>query len=220
MVANLTGTASGEQADPVLRWVEVVFSGKVRAGDGGRRQLRQRMADKLGLHALIAVEGLLEGEDHQHAVDVLAHQLDAVLLPGPQLRTDKIEDRNAELMQLLSQAEMNLGKVDEYGDAGPARADGLLEFAKLAPDARQVADDFGEAHDGHLLGADDALKARSGHALATHAEVAGRLVGGGKLLLERGDYQRAVVLAAGFACRDEDRGWHCFLVTPPVLCWF
>ena len=31
---------------------------------------------------------------------------------------------------------------------------------------------------------------------------------GGKLLLERVDEQRAVVLAAGFACRDEDGGGH------------
>ena len=86
----------------------------------------QRMADKLGLHAAFAIERLLEGEDHQHPVDVLPDQLDAVLLPGPQLRADEVEDRNAQPVQLFGQPEVNLGKIDEYGYVGRrARMDRL-----------------------------------------------------------------------------------------------
>jgi len=107
---------------------------------------------------------------------------------------------------------MNLGKIDEDGHAGPACADGLLEAAELAVDARQVANDLGEPHDGHLLGADDALEARRGHALAAHAEETCRLGGDGKARFECRDYQRAVVLAAGLACRDEDALAHVFLI--------
>jgi len=113
-------------------------------------------------------------------------------------------------MQLFGQAEVDFGKVDEHGDTGTARADRLFELAKLAVDARQMADDLGEAHDGHLFGADDAIEARCGHALAAHAEELRRLASGGKLLFERGNYERAVVLAAGLACRDENAGRHFF----------
>src|SRR5271157_5054302 len=208
MVANLAWAASGEQSDPGLRGVEAVFCGKVRAADGGQRQLRQRMTHKLGLDTLIAVEGLLEGEDDQHAVNILANQLDAVLLPGPQLRADEVEDRNAEPVELFGQTEVDLGEVDENGDAGPARANGFLELAKLAPDARQMADDLCEAHNGHLFRTDDALKASGGHALAAHAKKLRRLAGGGKALFEGVDYQRAVMFAAGLACRNEDALGH------------
>jgi hypothetical protein len=54
----------------------------------------------------------------------------------------------------------------------------------------------------------DAFEARRLHPLAAHADELGGLAGGGELLLERGDQQRAVEFAAGFACRDEDGGGH------------
>jgi hypothetical protein len=38
-----------------------------------------------------------------------------------------------------------------------------------------MEDDLGEAHDGHVFRADDALKAGCGHALAAHAEKVGGL---------------------------------------------
>ena len=64
---------------------------------------------------------------------------------------------------------MDFGEVDEDGDVGPAGADGSLELAEFAIDAGQVADDFGEAHDGHVFRADDALEAGGGHARTAHA---------------------------------------------------
>jgi hypothetical protein len=115
--------------------------------------------------------------------DVFLHQLDAVLLPGPQLRADEEDDRNAQAVELLGQLEVDVGKVDEHGHVGPAVADGLLELAELAVDARQVADHLGDAHDRHIFRADDALEAGGNHAIAAHAEEAGCLAGcGGKLL--------------------------------------
>ena len=42
-----------------------IFEGELLAGDAGLREFRERMADKLCLHASFAVESLLEGEDHQ-----------------------------------------------------------------------------------------------------------------------------------------------------------
>ena len=162
------------------------------------------MAHKLSLNALLAIERLLEGKDHQHLVDVLPHQFDAVLLPGPQLRADEVDHRNAQPVQLPGQPEVNLGKINEHGHAGPPIANGLLQPRILAPDTRQMANHFGQPHDRHVFRADDALDPGSGHALAAHAEEAGGLAGCGKLLLERVGQHRSVVLAAGLACRDED----------------
>ena len=208
MVSNLPGPAAGKEANPGRRRVKPVRRGELLAGDGRQRQLRQRMAHKLRLHAAGAIERLLEGEDDQHFADVFPHQLDAVLLPGPQLRAHEKDHGNAQAMELLGQPEVNFGKVDEHGHAGPPILNRLLELAELAVDARQVAKDLGKAHHRHIFRAHHALQAGRGHPFPAHAEELGRLPGCGKLLFKRLNQQRAVVLAAGFACRDEDGGGH------------
>jgi hypothetical protein len=76
------------------------------------------VADELGLDAALAVERFLEGEDDEHLGDVFLDELDAVLLPGPQLRADEEDDRYAEAVELLGQLEVDVGKVDEDGDVG------------------------------------------------------------------------------------------------------
>jgi hypothetical protein len=86
------------------------------------------MADEFGGDAALAVELLFKREDDQHALDVFAHEPDAVLLPGPELRADEVDDGNAEAVELLGEAEMNLGKRGGFhpadrthdGRAGPA----------------------------------------------------------------------------------------------------
>ena len=78
------------------------------------------MADELGLNAALAVELLFKGEDDQHAVDIFLDELDAVLLPGPELRADEEDDGNAEAVQLLGELEVDVGEVDEDGDVGTA----------------------------------------------------------------------------------------------------
>src|SRR5580698_297234 len=162
------------------------------------------MADKLGVDAALAVERLLEREDDQHAADVLLHQLDAVFLPGPQLRTDEENYRHAEAVELFGEPEVDLGEVGEDGCVRPTLADGPLELAEFAVDAWQVAHDFGESHDGHVFRADDAFEAGGCHALAAHAVE----LSVWKPAAKSRNQQRAVVFAAGFAGRDEQGGGH------------
>jgi hypothetical protein len=83
-------------------------------------------------------------------------------------------------------------------------ADGALELAEFSVDAGKVQDDFREAHDGHIFGADDELDAGGCHAWTTHSPQLRCFALWSKLLLDGGGKQGAVVLAAGFACRDED----------------
>ena len=117
-------------------------------------------------------------------------------------------------MKLPGQAEVDFGKVDEHGCIRPARANGFFQLAELAVDAGQVEDNLGQAHHGHIFRADYALQAGGGHALAAHAEEPGCPAGCGELFFQRLNQQRAVVLAAGLACRDEDVGGHGWIAPP------
>jgi len=145
-------------------------------------------------------------ENNKHPADVLLHQLDSMLLPRPQLRAHEINDRDAEAVKLFGQAEVDVGEIDEDSDGGTALADGLAEAAELAVDAGQVEDDLGDAHDRHVLGADNAVETGLGHARATHAEELRCDPFWSEVLAEGVDEPRAIVLAAGLAGRDED-GW-------------
>ena len=49
-----------------------------------------------------------------------ADELDAVLLPGPELGADEVDDGDAETVEFVGESEMDFGKVDEDGDVGRA----------------------------------------------------------------------------------------------------
>ena len=111
---------------------------------------------------------------------------------------------------------METGEVDEDGHRGATFADGLFEALELTPDVRQVAQDLGQAHHRHLLGTDDAFQTSGFHARSAHSKDGRGLAGVLQLLAQSSDQQRAVVLAAGLACRDKDAGSHVLPITPPV----
>ena len=76
------------------------------------------MADEFGIDAALAVKRLLKGKDDEHAADIFADQLDAVLLPGPELRADEVDDGNAETVEFVGEAEVDFREVNEDGDGG------------------------------------------------------------------------------------------------------
>jgi hypothetical protein len=69
-----------------------------------------------------------------------------------------------------------------------------------------MKNDFGESHDGHIFSADDAIDSGSGHSPAAHSEELRFLTFLSKFAGERRGEKSAVVLAAGFARRDENDG--------------
>jgi hypothetical protein len=69
-----------------------------------------------------------------------------------------------------------------------------------------MADDLCDAHDRHIFRADYALEAGIDHARSTHSHESRGLANRAQLPFEFLDEQCTVVLAAGFAGRDEDRG--------------
>ena len=208
VVFDLAEAAAGKKTDPDAVGVEVIFGGELLAGDGGLRQIGEGMADEFGIDAAGAVVRLFEGKDDEHAANVLADEADSVLLPGPELWADEVDDGNAEAVEFFGEAEVDFGEVDEDGDGGAAGADGALELAELAVDAGKMQDHFGQAHDGHVFSADDAIDAGGGHARAAHAPQLRCFGFWREAVGERRGEEGAVVLAAGFACRDEDGGGH------------
>ena len=75
-------------------------------------EIHQRMADELYGYAGIAIQLFLERKDHQHAVgDALDHP-HAALAPRPQLRTDVVDDRDAELFYGAGEPEIEIRKVN------------------------------------------------------------------------------------------------------------
>ena len=102
-------------------------------------------------------------------------------------------------MKVAGEAEVDVGEVDEDGDGGAVAADGAHEAAVAGVDARDVAEDLGDAHDGDVFGADDAVEA--GGAISPPPRPKSWV---GMAGAECGDELRAVVVAGGFAGREED----------------
>src|ERR1035438_3031449 len=103
------------------------------------------MADKLCLNASLAIEALVEGEDHQHLANIFAHLLDAALLPRPELRADVVNDRHPKLVQLARQAQVEIGKVDQHRGVWPSPFGFAHHFAEAAIDERNVLDHLDDA---------------------------------------------------------------------------
>ena len=196
----------GSNAIHWRRRVQLVFAGKLLAGDARRGQVGQRMADELRRNAALAIKLLFEGKDHQHLANVLAHALDAALLPRPQLRADVVDDGHAALVQLARQAQVEVGEVDEHGGVRTASLGFANHLAKAAIDRGNVLDDLDDADLGDLSRIDQQIAAGGAHLLAAHAEEldAGRRIGLGDLPPQSLDQLCAVEFAGGFARRDQN----------------
>src|SRR6185312_14232021 len=126
----------------------------------------------------------------------------AVLLPGPELRRDKVEDGNSGAVEMFGEREIHVGEVDENGEVGALGEDCGFEAAVFAVDAGHVEQDFGDAHDGHVFGAHDGTEAEGFHAASAETEE----FGAGNHALDGGDEGCSVVLAAGFSGGEKDAG--------------
>jgi hypothetical protein len=153
------------------------------------------MADERGVDVAGAVEVFFEGKDDHHAADALLDPLETAALPCPELWADAVDDGDGEFFKLASQAEVDVGEIDEDGDIWAVFFDGGDEAAVFAVDVWHVTDDFGDAHVGYVFGANDALEAGFFHLFAAEAEAGEVGVAGAKF----GEKLGAVVIAAGLA---------------------
>jgi hypothetical protein len=174
--------------------------GVISARDDGEGKFSQGVADESRVDVAVAVELFFKGEDDHHSVYALLDPAKAAVLPGPKLRADEVDHGDVEFLQFAGETEVDVGKVDEDGDVGAVLFDGGDEAAVLAVDVRHVPDDLGDAHVGDVFGPDDAVEAGGFHLLSAQAEAGELRVASPKFDEELG----AVVVAAGFAGREED----------------
>ena len=98
----------------------------LRGSHPGSFEAAHELRDRGSFDPALAIETFLERKNHQHPVNVTPYLADPVLLPGPQLRRDKVNNRNSRPLQVLCQRQIHVGKVDQYGRiAAVCTADGV-----------------------------------------------------------------------------------------------
>src|SRR5581483_1086492 len=106
------------------------------------------MADALHGDAGLAVNRLLKIEDAKHLFNGRFELPDPPPPPSPDLRADKIDDRYVTLLELLRQAQVEIGEVNEDGKLWLPPAHLIEEDAKGPVDAREPRDDFCDSSHG------------------------------------------------------------------------
>src|SRR5581483_11233289 len=133
------------------------------AGNLWRSEIRQRMAHVLSIHTTFAVIVLLEGEDHEHAIDELLHAPNAPLLPCPKLRRDEVHDRHAHFVQLAGKTKVEIGKVDQHGCIRLSLPRDGHHAEKLTVDRRDVLNDLSDSNGSHFPRIDNRFESGSAH---------------------------------------------------------
>ena len=168
--AHFFAPAAWHQRDPRLRRVQPELRSIRFPRHRRRGQIRQRMPDKRRIHSAIAVELLLEREDDERLVHVLAQQLDSSLSPRPELGANVIHHRNAASAHLPRDAPVERRRVNHHRQIRPPFIGRAQQLLIEAENLRQMADDFRDADHRQILRVDNDLAAGSAHSLAARAK--------------------------------------------------
>ena len=120
------------------------------------------------LEAVLSYWSVLEGEDHEHTIDLRLHRLHPSGTPRPQLRADVVDDRDAEPAHRGHEPEIEVGKIDRDEDVRSPRPRFVGEAPEHRVRARQDAERLGET--GHRHAAEIADEPRPGGAKPVAAE--------------------------------------------------
>ena len=157
------------------------------------------MAHEGHRHAGVAVERLLEGEDHEHVRDALADRAHPPAAPGPHLRRDVVDDGDAPARELPGEAQVEVGVVHEDGDGRRLAVDLVEDAPEDPPQPAQVAQHLEEAHHGEVADVGEEARALGLQAVAAEAED----LHGTRLTAEVADELARVEVARGLATGDE-----------------
>ena len=98
--------------------------------DRHRNRIGERMADEFGVHAVLVVEALLEGQQAQHQIHGLVNAARPPLPPRPDLGTHVLHGRDAGRVQPAREAQVGIRGVDADENIGTSGQ-------KSSADARQ-----------------------------------------------------------------------------------
>ncbi len=160
----------------------------------------QRVPDIRHRHAVLAVERLLEGEDHQHVVDDFGDLLHPAAAPGPHLRGDVIQHLHAELVTARCHAQVELRIVDEHHRVRPFLLDARDQLVEHAAEEAEMPQDVEQPHDGHLPGVVQQLHAFLRQQIAADPERRERRIERLQLVDDLG----GVEVTGSFSCDDRE----------------
>src|SRR5215470_11947693 len=109
------------------------------------------MADVLDGNPRFSVNLLLEIKNAQHLVDSCPELPESPTLPGPDLRTNEIDDHDPTLLEPPCEANVKAGGIDENRQLWTPPLRPLQQRSKAAVGARQARNDLGNAYHRELV---------------------------------------------------------------------
>src|SRR3984885_860881 len=128
------------------------------------------MSHKIYRHSRIAIDFLFKRKYHHHAVDTPFDDAYSSRAPSPNLRTDKIADRNANLFKTPSHSKMRARRIDENRQGGVAALGFALQTILHGNYRWNFVKHFRDADDCNFVVVSDKLDARRSHARTAHSE--------------------------------------------------
>ena len=141
------GRPAGFPGGPAAASKAIVRAVVLHQGMPHGKDVETPLGEKLGF----------KGQDGAQAVDLAPEAADSPGAPGPDLRRDEPENRNAQLPGLGGQPPLKPGK--SMGTTRSTRCSSrCCQIRRPGPQqGRQGADDFGKTHDGQFVGIGDHL---------------------------------------------------------------
>jgi hypothetical protein len=151
MGRHFAAPAARQQGDDLRRPVQSQGHTRGRPVDLQRDGIRQRMSHELGPHAMLIIETLFKGQQAQHQIHRFMNGARPALTPGPHLRTDVLHSRVPGSAQIVRQPQIEFGGVDADEHIGFGGEEALPDVRPQTQQARQIAQDFEQPHDGQGL---------------------------------------------------------------------
>src|SRR5438270_4481217 len=133
-------------------------------------QLRQEMTDENRVYSAVTIKLLFKGKNDQGLGNIFAQQFDAPLPPRPELRANVVHDGNSATVHLARYAPVEGWGINHDRQIRLAPVGFPDQVVKQAVDFWQMAENFGDANDGEILGVYYCVAACGAHAVAADSE--------------------------------------------------
>ena len=170
VVGDFLLLAAGQHREHRSGGVKPLRGEKRSAVPGRPREIDQRMTHEGDGDSRLAVERLLEGEDHDHVRDALADRLHPPAAPGPDLRGDVVDDGDAAPLQLAREPEVEVGVVHEDRGGGRVAVHLREHRAEHPSQAPQVTEHLEQAHHRQVADVGEEAAALGPEPVAAEAE--------------------------------------------------
>ena len=129
------------------------------------------MADVFDLrHAARGIPIFFERQNRQQEIDIAPHAARSIGTPGPQLRTDVIDNSKAAPVQPMRQTQVKVRPVNQDHRVRSSRHGRAFQFDKGAPKLWQSAPDFPQPENCQIVTVHDGVNTGGAHLCAGRSE--------------------------------------------------